>query len=83
MTIALFQNTPYQTGVDIHLDELLSYKQQEKLQLQPRATANYQQLAGNYLAKVKGRGMEFAEVRHYQAGDDVRTIDWSVTARTR
>lgn len=82
MSIALFDNTPYQTGVDVQLNELLSYKQQDKLQLQPKATAAFQQLAGNYLAKIKGRGMEFAEVRHYQSGDDIRTIDWAVTART-
>ena len=39
-------------------------------------------LAGNYLSAFKGRGMEFDEVREYVPGDDVRTIDWNVTART-
>jgi uncharacterized protein (DUF58 family) len=39
-------------------------------------------LAGEYVSVFKGRGVEFEEVRPYIAGDDVRTIDWNVTART-
>lgn len=39
-------------------------------------------LVGGHLSPFKGRGMEFSEVRQYQAGDDIRTIDWRVTART-
>jgi uncharacterized protein (DUF58 family) len=38
--------------------------------------------AGQYQSAFKGRGMEFAEVRQYMPGDEVRTIDWNVTART-
>lgn len=38
-------------------------------------------LAGEYESAFRGRGMEFEEVREYQAGDDVRDIDWNVTAR--
>jgi uncharacterized protein (DUF58 family) len=38
-------------------------------------------LAGQYHSAFKGRGMEFAEVREYQAGDEIRAIDWNVTAR--
>ena len=38
-------------------------------------------LAGEYHSVFKGRGMEFEEVREYQMGDDVRSIDWNVTAR--
>jgi len=39
-------------------------------------------LAGQYKSVFRGRGMEFDEVREYQPGDDIRTIDWNVTART-
>ena len=38
--------------------------------------------SGGYVSRFKGRGMEFDEVRLYQAGDDIRSIDWRVTART-
>ena len=44
-----------------------------------RASEN--ELAGNYHSAFKGRGMAFSEVRAYQFGDDVRHIDWNVTAR--
>ncbi len=40
------------------------------------------QLAGDYHSTFKGQGVEFDEVRPYQVGDDVRTIDWNVTAKT-
>ena len=41
-----------------------------------------QQMAGHYQSVFKGRGMSFDEVREYFPGDDPRSIDWNVTART-
>ena len=38
-------------------------------------------VAGEYSSAFRGRGVEFSEVREYQVGDDIRTIDWNVTAR--
>jgi uncharacterized protein (DUF58 family) len=43
---------------------------------------NRAQQSGSYVSRFKGRGMEFDEARLYQPGDDIRSIDWRVTART-
>jgi uncharacterized protein (DUF58 family) len=40
-------------------------------------------LAGRHASRLRGRGLNFEEIRRYQAGDDIRQIDWKVTARTR
>ncbi|BCD98573.1 DUF58 domain-containing protein [Marinagarivorans cellulosilyticus] len=48
-----------------------------------QARASQSIMAGDVRTRYKGRGMSFAEVRPYQAGDDIRTIDWRVTARTQ
>jgi uncharacterized protein (DUF58 family) len=55
-------------------------KKIRRIQISTSRTVN-DVLAGQYRSVFKGRGMEFAEVREYQAGDDVRSIDWNVTAR--
>ena len=53
----------------------------KRLEITARRAVN-DQLAGQYHSVFKGRGMDFSEVREYQPGDDVRTIDWNVSART-
>lgn len=55
-------------------------KKLRKIEIHTARLAN-DQLAGGYHSVFKGRGMAFAEVRQYQPGDDVRFIDWNVSAR--
>jgi len=55
-------------------------RQVRRLELRTRRLMD-SSFAGEYRSLFKGQGMEFAEVREYQAGDEVRTIDWNVTAR--
>jgi len=56
------------------------YAEAKTIRLKPARVLS--RMAGNYLSTFKGRGMEFDESRPYQAGDDVRNLDWRVTART-
>jgi uncharacterized protein (DUF58 family) len=55
-------------------------KRVRQLELRTRGFVN-EVLSGEYHSVFKGRGMEFSEVREYQMGDDIRSIDWNVTAR--
>ncbi|NLN94498.1 MAG: DUF58 domain-containing protein [Candidatus Hydrogenedens sp.] len=56
-------------------------KKIRRIQIRTRRTVN-EILAGQYESAFKGQGMEFREVRSYVPGDDIRSIDWNVTART-
>lgn len=57
-------------------------KKVRKIEIRSRALS-HQIFAGEYHSAFKGRGMAFSEVREYQYGDDVRNMDWNVTARLR
>ncbi len=57
-------------------------KQVRRIEIKTRGLSN-EIFAGKYHSAFKGRGMAFAEVREYQVGDDIRDIDWHVTARSR
>ncbi|HNX86821.1 MAG TPA: DUF58 domain-containing protein [Bacteroidales bacterium] len=56
------------------------FKKVRKIEIKTRGLSN-QIFSGQYHSVFKGRGMAFSEVREYQPGDDIRSIDWNVTAR--
>ncbi|MFH1937813.1 MAG: DUF58 domain-containing protein [Bacteroidota bacterium] len=56
------------------------FKKVRKIEIKTRGLSN-QIFSGHYHSVFKGRGMAFSEVREYQYGDDIRSIDWNVTAR--
>jgi len=70
-------------GVYVDLDELIALEQRgRRVSFLPRQPV-HSLLSGRYASRMRGRGLNFEEIRDYRPGDDVRSIDWKVTARLR
>lgn len=74
---------PSQPGVRVNLAELIEMRHRVREVQLFSTPAQRSPLIGLHHSKLRGRGVDFDQVRVYQAGDDVRTIDWRVTARTQ
>ena len=73
---------PSSTGVCVSLAELIKLQFKARgFSLLPRQPVQ-SLLAGRYGSKLRGRGLNFEEIRQYRPGDDIRNMDWKVTART-
>jgi uncharacterized protein (DUF58 family) len=68
-------------GVYVDLAHLIAFEAKgRKVSLSPRQPVN-SLLSGRFASRLRARGLNFEEIRDYRAGDDVRSIDWKVTAR--
>src|SRR5215468_247295 len=68
-------------GVYVDLDDLIALEHRGRtVSFLPRQPV-HSLLAGRYASRMRGRGLNFEEIRDYRPGDDVRSIDWKVTAR--
>jgi uncharacterized protein (DUF58 family) len=72
---------PTSPGVYVDIDHLIGLEQRgRKVSLLPRQPV-HSLLSGRYASRMRGRGLNFEEIRDYRPGDDVRAIDWKVTVR--
>ena len=70
------------TGVEFSIDDLIGLRfLSRRIDLGGKSITR-SSTAGGYFSRFRGRGMDFDETRRYSVGDDIRTIDWRVTART-
>lgn len=82
MTTVAPQPNP-DAGIYVSLDDLIALQRRAHgFSFLPRQPA-HSLLAGRHASRLRGRGLNFEEIRRYQIGDDIRQIDWKVTARTR
>ena len=78
------KESPYPQDVFISLQDLLKMEHHARnFSFQARKQKVRSILGGKHASKLRGRGLDFEEVRNYVAGDDIRNIDWKVTARTQ
>lgn len=73
--------TPALPGVTVDMATLMRFEHRQQKPKSKPTKLSKQARHGDFRSLFKGKGMAFSEVRQYQPGDDVRTIDWRVTAR--
>ena len=77
----MIDEKPKMPGVYVDLDELIALEHRgRRVSFLPRQPV-HSLLSGRFASRMRGRGLNFEEIRDYRAGDDVRSIDWKVTAR--
>jgi uncharacterized protein (DUF58 family) len=77
----MIDKKPGMPGVYVDLDELIGLEQRgRRISFLPRQPV-HSLLSGRFASRMRGRGLNFEEIRDYRPGDDVRSIDWKVTAR--